>query len=101
MTAEVMTSKEAVQKSLRDGQLACFGGFAHGIPFALGHEMIRQHLRHLTVCKETPDLIVDQLLATGCVDKLMFSWLGNPGVGSLQAFRRAVELQAPNHYENA
>jgi len=96
MTAQVMTSKEAVQKFVRDAQLVCFGGFTHGIPFAVAHEMIRQQKRHLTVCKETPDLVVDQLLAAGCVDKMMFSWAGNPGVGSLHAFRRAVEHQVPH-----
>ena len=91
-----MMSKEAVEKFVKDGQLVCFGGFTHGIPFAIGHEMIRQGKRHLAVCKETPDLIVDQLLAAGCIDKLMFSWAGNPGVGSLHAFRRAVEQQIPH-----
>jgi len=91
-----MTSKEAVEKFVNDGQLVCFGGFTHGIPFAIGHEMIRQGKKHLEVCKETPDLIVDQLLAAGCVDRLMFSWAGNPGVGSLHAFRRAVEHQIPH-----
>jgi glutaconate CoA-transferase subunit A len=96
MTAQVMTSKEAVEKFVRDGQLVCFGGFTHGIPFAIGHEMIRQSKKHLEVCKETPDLIVDQMLAAGCVDRLMFSWAGNPGVGSLHAFRRAVEQQLPH-----
>lgn len=95
MPAQVMMSKEAVEKFVKDGQLVCFGGFTHGIPFAIGHEMIRQGKRHLAVCKETPDLIVDQLLAAGCIDKLMFSWAGNPGVGSLHAFRRAVEQQIP------
>jgi len=96
MPAQVMTTKEAVEKFVNDGQLVCFGGFTHGIPFAIGHEMIRQHRKHLAICKETPDLIVDQLLAAGCIDKLMFSWAGNPGVGSLHAFRRAVEQQVPN-----
>jgi len=96
MTAEVIAATEAVKKFVHDGQLICFGGFTHGIPFAIGHEMIRQSKRHLSVCKETPDLIVDQLLAAGCVDKLMFSWAGNPGVGSLHAFRRAVEQQVPH-----
>jgi len=96
MTAEVMTSKDAVQKFVKDGQLVCFGGFTHGIPFAVAHEMIRQQKKHLIVCKETPDLVVDQLLAAGCVDKMMFSWAGNPGVGSLHAFRRAVEHQVPH-----
>ena len=96
MTARVMTTKEAVQEIVRDGQLICFGGFTHGIAFAVGHEIIRQRKRHLTVCKETPDLIVDQLLAAACIDKLMFSWAGNPGVGSLHAFRRAVEKEIPH-----
>jgi len=96
MTAEIMTATEAVQKFVRDGQLLCFGGFTHAIPFSIGHEIIRQRKQHLTVCKETPDLIVDQLLAAGCIDKLMFSWAGNPGVGSLHAFRRAVEQQIPH-----
>jgi glutaconate CoA-transferase subunit A len=96
VTARVMTTKDAVQEIVRDGQLICFGGFTHGIAFAAGHEIIRQRKRHLAVCKETPDLIVDQLLAAGCIDKLMFSWAGNPGVGSLHAFRRAVEKEIPH-----
>jgi len=99
MMVDVMTATEAVQKYVRDGQLVCFGGFTHAIPFAIGHEIIRQRRRHLTVCKETPDLIVDQLLAAGCIDKTMFSWAGNPGVGSLHAFRRAVEQQIPHSIE--
>jgi glutaconate CoA-transferase subunit A len=93
---EVMTSSEAVEKYVSDGQLVSFGGFTHGIPFALGHEIIRQGRKHLTVIKETPDLIVDQMLAAGCVDKIMFSWAGNPGVGSLHGIRRAVEQQVPH-----
>jgi len=99
MVAEVMTTAEAVHKFVKDGQLVCFGGFTHAIPFSIGHEIVRQRKRHLTVCKETPDLIVDQLLAAGCVDKLMFSWAGNPGVGSLHALRRAVEKQIPHAIE--
>ncbi len=96
MTADIMPVREAVRKFVTDGQLVCFGGFTHAIPFSIGHEIIRQRKRHLTVCKETPDLIVDQLLAAGCVDKLTFSYAGNPGVGSLHAFRRAVEQQIPH-----
>jgi glutaconate CoA-transferase subunit A len=96
MTAEIMTASEVAQKFVRDGQLVCFGGFTHGIPFAIAHEIIRQRRRHLEVCKETPDLMVDQLLAAGCVDKVIFSWAGNPGVGSIHAFRRAVEQQVPH-----
>ena len=99
MTAQIMTSNEAVKKFVNDGQLVSFGGFTHGIPFAIAHEMIRLQKKHLVVCKETPDLVVDQLLAAGCVDKLMFSWAGNPGVGSLHAFRRAVEQHVPHPVE--
>jgi glutaconate CoA-transferase subunit A len=93
---EVMTSTEAVRKYVSDRQLISFGGFTHGIPFAIGHEIMRQGKKHLTVIKETPDLIVDQMLAAGCIDKIMFSWAGNPGVGSLHGIRRAVEQQVPH-----
>ena len=96
MTTKVMTTAEAVQKFVSDGEVVCFGGFTHGIPFAIGHEIIRQHKKNLAICKETPDLLVDQLIAAGCVDKLMFSWAGNPGIGSIHAFRRAVEKQVPH-----
>jgi glutaconate CoA-transferase, subunit A len=66
-------------------------GFTHLICFAAGHEIIRQRRRDLTLCRLTPDLIYDQMIAAGCARKLVFSWAGNPGAGSLHAFRRAVE----------
>ena len=66
-------------------------GFTHLIPFAAGHEVIRQRRRHLTLIRMTPDLIYDQLIGMGCADKLIFSWVGNPGVGSLHRFRDAYE----------
>ena len=66
-------------------------GFTHLIPFAAGHEVIRQRRRDLTLIRMTPDLIYDQLIGAGCVRKLIFSWGGNPGVGSLHRFRDAVE----------
>jgi glutaconate CoA-transferase subunit A len=66
-------------------------GFTHLISFAAGHEIIRQRRRDLTLCRLTPDLIYDQMIAAGCAKKLVFSWAGNPGVGSLHAFRRAAE----------
>jgi glutaconate CoA-transferase subunit A len=66
-------------------------GFTHLICFAAGHEIIRQDRRNLTLCRLTPDLIYDQMIAAGCARKLVFSWAGNPGAGSLHAFRRAVE----------
>jgi len=96
MTTKVMTTAEAVQKFVSDGEVVCFGGFTHGIPFGIGHEIIRQHKKNLAICKETPDLLVDQLIAADCVDRLMFSWAGNPGIGSIHAFRRAVEKQVPH-----
>ena len=66
-------------------------GFTHLIPFAAGHEIIRQAKRDLTLIRMTPDLIYDQLIGMGCVRKLIFSWGGNPGVGSLHRLRDAVE----------
>jgi glutaconate CoA-transferase subunit A len=93
-----MTMTEAVKRFLHDGQLVCFGGFTHGIPYAIAHEIIRQRKR-LTVFKETPDVAVDQLLAAGCVEKLMFSWAANPGAGSLHAFRRSMEQHLPRRIE--
>jgi glutaconate CoA-transferase subunit A len=71
-------------------------GFTHLIPFAAGHEIIRQKRRHLTLVRMTPDLIYDQLIGMGCADKLIFSWGGNPGVGSLHRFRDAVERNWPH-----
>jgi glutaconate CoA-transferase subunit A len=70
-------------------------GFTHLIPFAAGHEVIRQRKRDLTLVRMTPDLIYDQLIGAGCVRKLIFSWGGNPGVGSLHRFRDAVEHDWP------
>jgi glutaconate CoA-transferase subunit A len=66
-------------------------GFTHLIPFAAGHEIIRQGRRDLILARLTPDLVYDQMVAAGCARKLIFSWLGNPGVGSLHAIRRAIE----------
>ena len=70
-------------------------GFTHLIPFAAGHEVIRQRRRDLTLIRMTPDLIYDQLIGAGCARKLIFSWGGNPGVGSLHRFRDAVEHAWP------
>ncbi len=66
-------------------------GFTHLISFAAGHEIIRQGRRNLTLARLTPDLVYDQMVAAGCANRLVFSWLGNPGVGSLHAVRRAIE----------
>ena len=86
-----MSMQEAVARLVRDGDVVVIEGFTHLISFAAGHEIIRQRRRDLTLCRLTPDLIYDQMIAAGCARKLVFSWAGNPGVGSLHAFRRAVE----------
>ena len=83
--------RDAVARLVRDGDVVVIEGFTHLISFAAGHEIIRQRRRDLTLCRLTPDLIYDQMIAAGCAKKLVFSWAGNPGVGSLFAFRRAVE----------
>ena len=85
--------KDAVARFVRDGDTVVIEGFTHLISFAAGHEIIRQRRRDLTLCRLTPDLIYDQMIAAGCARKVVFSWAGNPGVGSLHAFRRAVESE--------
>jgi glutaconate CoA-transferase, subunit A len=89
-----MSLQDAVARFVRDGDVVVIEGFTHLICFAAGHEIIRQRRRDLTLCRLTPDLIYDQMIAAGCASKLVFSWAGNPGVGSLHAFRRAVEGRA-------
>jgi glutaconate CoA-transferase, subunit A len=91
VTSKVATMREAVAAHVRDGDTVVIEGFTHLICFAAGHEIIRQRRRDLTLCRLTPDLIYDQMIAAGCARKLVFSWAGNPGAGSLHAFRRAVE----------
>jgi glutaconate CoA-transferase, subunit A len=89
--AEIVSLAEAVERAVRDGDTVAMEGFTHLIPFAAGHEVIRQGRRDLTLIRMTPDLIYDQLIGAGCARKLVFSWGGNPGVGSLHRFRDAVE----------
>jgi glutaconate CoA-transferase, subunit A len=86
---------EAVAAQVRDGDTVVIEGFTHLICFAAGHEIIRQRRRDLILCRLTPDLIYDQMIAAGCARKLVFSWAGNPGAGSLYAFRRAAEGKGP------
>ena len=88
-----MSMQDAVARFVRDGDTVVIEGFTHLICFAAGHEIIRQRRRDLTLCRLTPDLIYDQMIAAGCARKVVFSWAGNPGVGSLHAFRRAVESE--------
>ena len=83
--------RDAVAELVRDGETIAIEGFTHLICFAAGHEIIRQRKRDLTLCRLTPDVIYDQMVGAGVASKLVFSWLGNPGVGSLHAVRRGVE----------
>ncbi|MBI4262982.1 MAG: CoA transferase subunit A [Acidobacteria bacterium] len=89
--AEIVPLREAIRHAVRDGDVVALEGFTHLIPFAAGHEIIRQQRRHLTLVRMTPDVIYDQVIGAGCAAKLVFSWGGNPGVGSLHRFRDAVE----------
>jgi len=86
---------DAVEATIRDGDVVAMEGFTHLIPHAAGHEVIRQQRKHLTLVRMTPDLIYDQMVGMGCADKLIFSWAGNPGVGSLHRVRDAVENDWP------
>jgi glutaconate CoA-transferase subunit A len=86
----------AVEETIRDGDAVAMEGFTHLIPFAATHEVIRQRKRRLTLIKMTPDLIYDQLIGMGCAEKLIFSWVGNPGVGSLHRARDAIENGWPS-----
>jgi glutaconate CoA-transferase subunit A len=94
--AEFLSLHDAVAKHVRDGDSVAMEGFTHLIPFAAGHEVIRQGRKHLTVMRMTPDLIYDQLIGMGAVDRMIFSWGGNPGVGSLHRMRDAVENGWPH-----
>ena len=82
---------EAVTKFVHDGDTVYAAGFTHLIPFAAGHEIIRQRMRGLTLARATPDLIYDQMVAAGCARKVIFSYMGNPGVGSLRIVRAELE----------
>jgi glutaconate CoA-transferase, subunit A len=87
--------QQAIAAHVHDGDIVVIEGFTHLICFAAGHEIIRQRRQDLTLCRLTPDLIYDQMIAAGCARKLVFSWAGNPGAGSLHAFRRAAEGKGP------
>ena len=97
--ATITSLKDAVGELIRDGDFVALEGFTHLIPFAAGHEIIRQRRKNLTLIRMTPDVIYDQLIGAGCASKLMFSWGGNPGVGSLHRLRDAVEHQWPRPLE--
>lgn len=89
--SKLMPLAEAISRFVQDGDCLYAAGFTHLIPFAAGHEIIRQRRRNLTLARATPDLIYDQMVAAGCASKLIFSYMGNPGVGSLRYVRSAVE----------
>ena len=93
--SKVASMRDAVAELVRDGDTLAIEGFTHLISFAAGHEVIRQGRRDLTLCRMTPDVIYDQMVGAGVARKLVFSWLGNPGVGSLHAIRRRVERHDP------
>src|SRR4026209_1455364 len=95
MTSKVASMADAVRDLVRDGDTVAIEGFTHLICFAAGHEIIRQRKRDLTLARLTPDVIYDQMIAGGVAKKLVFSWLGNPGVGSLHAIRRRIERSDP------
>jgi glutaconate CoA-transferase subunit A len=97
--SRVLTLAEAVEGNVHDGDTVAMEGFTHLIPHAAGHEIIRQGRKRLTLIRMTPDLIYDQMIGVGCAEKCIFSWGGNPGVGSLHRFRDAVEHGWPNKLE--
>src|SRR5260370_6512599 len=100
-----MSLAEAIAAAVHDGDTVAMEGFTHLIPHAAGHEVIRQGRRDLTLVRMTPDIVYDQMIGAGCARKLVFSWAGNPGVGSLHRFRDAgenawpypLELEEHNH----
>jgi len=89
--SKICSLKEAIQQYVKDDVSIYAAGFTHLIPFAAGHEIIRQGRKNLTLARATPDLIYDQMVAAGCAKKVIFSYMGNPGVGSLRIVRAAVE----------
>ena len=94
--AKFVSLQEGIEEVVRDGDSVSMEGFTHLIPHAAGHEAIRQGRKRLTLIRMTPDLIYDQMIGTGCAEKLIFSWGGNPGVGSLHRLRDAIENGWPH-----
>jgi glutaconate CoA-transferase subunit A len=94
--ARILALPDAVTELIHDGDQVACEGFTHLIPFAAGHEIIRQQKKNLTLVRMTPDLIYDQMIGMGVANKVVFSWGGNPGVGSLHRLRDAVERQWPS-----
>lgn len=88
---KLIALSEAIRNNVKDGDIVYAAGFTHMIPFAAGHEIIRQGKKNLTLARATPDLIYDQMVAAGCAKKVIFSYMGNPGVGSLRYVRAEIE----------
>lgn len=97
--AQILDLASAVEQLVHDGDSVALEGFTHLIPFAAGHEIIRQQRRDLSLVRLTPDIVFDQMIGMGCARALVFSWGGNPGVGSLHRFRDAVEHGWPRPLE--
>lgn len=97
--AQLLDLHDAIAAHVRDGQTLALEGFTHLIPFAAGHEVIRQARRDLTLIRMTPDLLYDQMIGMGCASAVVFSFAGNPGVGSLRRLRDAVEHGWPHPIE--
>ncbi len=94
--SEFLRLGDAISRLVHRGDIVALEGFTHLIPFAAGHEIIRQDIRDLTLIRMTPDLLYDQMIGSGCARKLIFSWGGNPGVGSLHRLRDAIEKGWPH-----
>ncbi|HET9093921.1 MAG TPA: CoA-transferase [Solirubrobacteraceae bacterium] len=97
--AELVSLNEAIAQTVHDGDSVALEGFTHLIPFAAGHELLRQGRRELELIRMTPDLLYDQMIGVGAARRLVFSYGGNPGVGSLHRFRDAVEHGWPRPIE--
>jgi glutaconate CoA-transferase, subunit A len=97
--AEFVSLREAIASLVHDGDSLALEGFTHLIPFAAGHELVRQRRQRLTLIRMTPDIVYDQMIGMGCASRIVFSWGGNPGVGSLHRFRDAIENGWPTRVE--
>jgi glutaconate CoA-transferase, subunit A len=97
--SKICTLSDAISRLVHHGDCVALEGFTHLIPFAAGHEIIRQRIKNLALVRMTPDLLYDQMIGAGCARKLVFSWGGNPGVGSLHRLRDAVERGWPHPLE--
>lgn len=91
MKSKLVSLKDSVAEHIRDGDLVFVGGFGQCVPFAIAHEIIRQRRRKLTLCRSGADILFDMMIAAGAVEKVIFGYVGNPGIGLAHAFRRAVE----------